>query len=329
MFDTFLPIALVAPVVFLLAGSGLVAALYPVLRPSLSRVHPVRRRSLLLALAFAPLIGAVGLTAMAFMPSLVGLLWPALDHCTVHGLAGHPHLCLRHWSSQAPSLAAVMLVGGVLAVVVFSGVQQVLRLTAASSLIRRLRSLVQKEVSSEGAAVLETAAPVALTAGLLTQGVYVSTGLIDALSPQQLEIVLAHERQHAAGRDPLWRAAVALASAVHLPGARRQVLADLHLACEQTCDEAAARLTGNRPLVAETILKVARLLQAYGEHQPKLISGFGGHHVAARVEALLEDHSGARWAPPRLAWLGLALTLAALAEPLHHGIETVLAVFAK
>jgi Zn-dependent protease with chaperone function len=323
---TLLPLELLAPVIFALAAALLAALVYPPLRPHLLRCAPETRRSLLLGLAFAPLIAAVGLTLVAFLPSLVGFFWPELDHCTVHGPADHPHLCLQHPPEGNTSAMGLLLAGAVFGVLAFFGARQLVRLFAASSLMRRLRRVARREAAL-GASVFETQAPLAITSGIFSHTIYLSTGLVHALPPEQLEVVLAHERHHADRHDPFWRSLAAAASGLHLPWARRQILSDLHLACEQACDEAAARSTRDRALVAHTVLAVTRLLEDAGRNTPHLLSGFGGQHVLARVESLVaEEARPARWSR------GWAMALVAvlilwLAEPLHHGIETLLGAF--
>lgn len=51
--------------------------------------------------------------------------------------------------------------------------------------------------------VLATAAPFALTYGVLSPRVLVTTGLVETLSDAELGAVLAHEREHLRNRDPL------------------------------------------------------------------------------------------------------------------------------
>ena len=51
--------------------------------------------------------------------------------------------------------------------------------------------------------VIELAAPMAFCAGWLRPRVYVSTGGLSRLSPDELAAVLAHEHHHKALRDPL------------------------------------------------------------------------------------------------------------------------------
>lgn len=323
------PLAFFLPLVFAAATSLLVAAVLPLLRPRLAAFGPSRRRSVLLALAFAPALAAIALPAVALLPSALGLVWPSLDHCTIHGFDGHPHLCFRHAGVHDANGGALLFAGVLLGGVVLVGVQQAVRLVSAWSLLRRLRRVAVPR-RDLGASVFDAAAPLALTSGARDPGIFLSTGLLSALSLDQVGVVLAHERHHAAARDPFWRTAAALASSLHLPGVRGRLLSDLHLACEQCCDEEAARVAGDRELVAQTILDVTRLLERHRATQPRAASAFGEHHVVSRVESLLSEPV----APPSSKAFVFAMTLAVLvvvaaAGPLHHGVETVLAVFVE
>jgi len=324
-----LPLGLVAPVLFAVATSLLTACGYPFVRRRLERLAPSLRRKVLLAVALGPVLAGVGLTTLAFSPSLVALIWPAADHCQLHEPPTHPHLCLVHPPRESASAAAWLLVGGVVGAAVLLAVQQMIRLIAASSLIRRLSRFARPDEST-GASVFEATAPLALTAGAFEHSIYLSTGLLEAVSAQELAVVLAHERHHATSRDPFWRSLTSLSAGFHLPSTRRRILADLHLASEQACDEAAAIVTGNRPLVARTIIMVSRLLERHGQKPAPALVGFGGHHVVARVEAMLADAPGTRHRrlSPRLVLAALGI-LAALAGPFHHLAETLLGLLAS
>ena len=324
----FLPLGVVAPVLFALATSVLLAVLYPRIRAKLLAVSPHRRRRLLLALVFGPVVGASALTILAFSPSLIGVLWPALDHCQLHGPATHPHLCLIHPPARGASAWAFLVVGAVLGAALLLALQQLLRLVVASTLVRRLSRFARHEPTLD-AEIFESRAPVALTVGALDRRVLLSTGLVDGITAQQLAIVMAHERHHASSNDPFWRGVAAFAAVVHLPWTRRLLLADLHLATEQACDEAAAELIGSRPLVARTILEVSRRLQGLEQKPQPAAVAFALHHVIARVESLLVEPPAAR-SGKTLRWLWLMPPAAVvLAEPFHHYAETLLGILSK
>src|SRR5438094_693631 len=79
--------------------------------------------------------------------------------------------------------------------------------------------------------------PLALTAGLSRPEVYISSYLIASLPSDMLEVVVAHERAHVRRRDGMIQFVAHISSLLHFPWARRRLLADLSLACEQACDK--------------------------------------------------------------------------------------------
>ena len=122
----------------------------------------------------------------------------------------------------------------------------------------------------------------------------------------------------------------ASASLAHWPSLRRALQAELVLASEQTCDEAAARQVGDRLAVAETILAVERLLARARIPEHVALASFGGSAVEARVRSLLAS------APPEpvrgsLWWLAPTALAAAvvLVDPLHHVTEHVLGLLLR
>ena len=74
------------------------ALVHPLLSAS-ERWAPERRhRALVLIAMLPPVLGITGIVSVT-LPSLLGLVWPALDHCLIHG--GHSHLCFVHGSLHA------------------------------------------------------------------------------------------------------------------------------------------------------------------------------------------------------------------------------------
>jgi len=278
---------------------------------------PPLRARVLLAWAAAPMTVATALVALALWPSLGAALGLAVDHCPVH--AGHVHLCLHHLPTRGPGIVGAVGLGAFL-VIAGAALVRALRSASLANGLARARSF---ELPS-GVGVVESSRPFALTVGWFRPSVLVSTALLERLTPTQLEIVLAHERAHAERRDALAVTAARLLTLAHLPFVRRQLLADLNLACEQACDEVAARACGDRVLVAETIVAAER---AAGAAHPFASPGlaFGGGEVANRVESLLAAPvEGA--APRHLRWILLAAgaALASAAPHVHHWTETFL-----
>jgi Zn-dependent protease with chaperone function len=278
---------------------------------------PALRARVLLAWAAAPMAIATALIALVLSPSLGAALGVVADHCPAH--AGHVHLCLHHLPARGPGVLGALVLS---TLVVLSGAALVhgFRSAMLGIVLTRVRSF---ELPS-GVGVLPSPRPLALTVGWFRPRVLVSTALLERLTAAQLEIVVAHERAHVERRDALRVTAARVLALAHLPRVRRRIISDLTLACEQACDEAAARECGDRVLVAETIVAAERAL---GTARPFATPGlaFGGGEVANRVESLLAPPlAGA--APSHLRWILLAAgaALAAAAPHVHHWTETLL-----
>lgn len=138
--------------------------------------------------------------------------------------------------------------------------------------------------------------------------VVVSTGMLDALDPDERRVLFAHETAHLSGRHHLFRAVVRVASAANplLWPMRRA----LWYATERWADERAATAVGDRVMAARVIGKVAL---ASGGASPVRM-GIGAARpgpVPRRVAALLRP-------PPRRR---IGLTVAALGLLLCSGLS--------
>jgi len=167
--------------------------------------------------------------------------------------------------------------------------------------------------------------PIALTSGLYKPKIWIARTLFDALDETDRAVVLAHERAHVARRDPARFLAAFLASALHFPRIRADLLEALQLATEQSCDAVAAERAGVDGLrVAETLLRVERLMQR-APRRVSLTAALVDTSLPARIEALValaaptpNSERSLRW--PWLVALGALL----LASPVHHLAEHAL-----
>lgn len=308
-----------------LAACGVFAG-YPGLRRALSRAHPAARADAALAAALAPAgIVALGL-GLCFAPSALALAGLGADHCLGH--AEHPHLCLTHHAFAPTPLLSLALAAGAAAAAV--------GLARAAGREVRARRWLDRLAAAPATAlapavrVVESEAAFCFAAGWLRPRVYVSAAFARALAPAALAAALEHEAAHARRRDAL-RLRVARALAwTQLPGARARILGDLALACEQACDEEAARRLGDRLRVAEAILVAERALAGAPPAPVAFAAGFGAGPIAARVQSLLAEPVArpARGLRP-LVLTTLALAAPAAAEPLHHATEHLLGLLVR
>lgn len=279
--------------------------LYAGLRPRVLRLAPARRARLLLLLAALP----AGLGALHAAVCLASVA------CFFHRHGALPALCELH-----PASAASWILTGLLLVALGGPLVRTLRREGTSR--RRLRQLSGSARLVEGARLVESDAPFAAATD---REILLSSGLLRHISPTLMPAVVAHERAHVRRRDPTRMRWAMRLTTLWLPRARRVLLADLELACEQACDEHAAEVVGDRVLVAQALLAVERLLGHPVALQPAAQPFHGGCFVA-RVEALLDPPrpAGSLWAEGWQALSVLALALA-LTDPLHHLTEALVA----
>jgi Zn-dependent protease with chaperone function len=253
----------------------------------------------------------------SFLPGLFGLVIEQGDHCFTHGSDHHHHhLCLLHpphatghplgWAAP---LGLALMVAVVLVRCVWRGrVQRRLaRALVASSRPSRLGGDVR---------LLDCPEPLAVTVGIRTPTILLSTGLIEFASKPTLEVVLAHERAHVR-RGDMWLARLDRLAAALLPrSVAAPLLEQITLAREQACDAAAVEQIGDPVEVARALTEVARLGLCVPATGVSMASGA----LEARVLHLLEPPAPTRhgWATPVL--LIVALVVAG-AGPVHGGIE--------
>lgn len=315
-----LQLAALAALGFALAVTLLSAAAGPTVLRVVARWAPARRARALFVWAAAPVLSAVLLTALCFLPSALAAIGLLSDHCPTHD--HHVHLCLLHPAETAGSAFGWLLLAAALAWPAVQAARQVRALLRARQLLRDLHGASRP--AGAGLRTVGSDRPFSFVAGLLRQRIYVSAGLTGRVSEDVLSVVLEHERAHVRRRDGARKLVARFVSTAHLPAVRAHLLAELDLACEQACDEEAALVAGDRLRVAEAILVVERTLAGLPAGFGVATSSFGGSNVVARVEALLDAPACPR-AKVRGAWIGLALALStAAAGWLHHVTETLL-----
>jgi len=144
-----------------------------------------------------------------------------------------------------------------------------------------------------------------------------------------LRVIVAHERAHARRRDGMIQFVAHLASLLHCPWVRWPLLADLSLACEQACDQEAAREVGDPLRVAETLVALARWFTPAKCVPAVGALSFGSGDLVPRIEALLSTAPTPHGVSlPRQVWgvlFPLFLSAAGYAaEPLHRSVEALL-----
>ena len=285
--------------------------------------HPATRARAAEAVAW----GATGAPTVALLlvvlPGLLALLGGG-DHCRRH--AEHLHLCLVHPAAALPP-AAIAAVSAAWLAFALRSVWRLLPDLHGFAASRELAAL--HRIGRDAVERVRSERLFSITTGAWRPRIWISDRLWRALSPEQLAVVLAHERAHARRRDPLRRAAIAVLSLPLGAATRVRLLRSWTLASEQACDEEAARAVGDRVRVAEAVLAVERLLGG-SERLPVRAPSFGGGDVERRVRSLLAPDAAI--SEPRRGRRALAVAAAGLclagSGVLHHVAEHLIdAVF--
>jgi hypothetical protein len=143
--------------------------------------------------------------------------------------------------------------------------------------------------------------------------IVITSGMIDALTESEREVLLAHERAHVSACHYVFTALVRLSAAAN--PLLRPLAAAVNYSVERWADERAASVTGSRPLVAHTVAKAALAAAAAPARRagpavvlarltgPSQLGRRGS--VPRRVDALLGP-------PPRRSIVLLALAIVVL-----------------
>jgi len=221
-----------------------------------------------------------------------------------------------------PTLAALAIAG--LAVCGASTVRGLLAWRRAS---RRARAWLRASRpldlphTSMPAYQIDADAPMMALVGVLRPRLFITRGVLAALTDEELRASVAHEIGHWRAADNLKRlamraapdvlAAVGMARAIE----RRWASAAEHVADGRACDTADARERARaRCALASALVKVARLSPAVTPLAEPISTLVDGGDLASRVRSLLDDGTPAV-ARPRVRgrWIGVGVAVAALA----------------
>lgn len=143
--------------------------------------------------------------------------------------------------------------------------------------------------------------------------IVITSGMLDALTDSEREVLLAHERAHVSACHYVFTALVRLCAAAN--PLLRPLAAAVNYGVERWADERAASVTGSRPLVAHTVAKAALASAAAPARRPGpavVLARLTGPNqlgrrgsVPRRVDALLGP-------PPGRSIVLLALAIAVL-----------------
>ena len=281
---------------------------------------PCQIRSKILTLwLLSPFFMGVLLTLSGLLPSWMDSHEIATEHCASH-INGIAHLC---WFDPIVHFSDVFWIAGatITALVIIFNAYKIIKLLFEYWRFQKTLQVISERDPKHNVFRIASEHFFVFSAGLFAPRAFISSQLITKLSPLQFDVVLAHEQAHCQRHDVLRRLLLTLAGLFHFPRIRQHLLSDLELAHEQICDDAAVQKVGDRFLVAETIIKIARQLSLSMPEQNLGISAFNGSHIDIRILQLLEQPKpvsrNAMFFSALLFSLILCVVLT-LTMPLHH-----------
>lgn len=277
---------------------------YRLLQPTLQGIDPSQASAILLGwLALAP-CAALLASYVLYSPDLAQ--WLVAGHC-------HANECHMHGpQSTLAILPAAMLAGWTL----FSLLRCLRRQWLPA---RRLCDHLTGIGEDSGSFVtLASAQPTAFTLGWLKPTIFISAGMQDACSAEDIDCILHHEAAHQRRRDNLRLLAARILTAPLPQRFAQPVLDDLKLSCEKACDLRAAALL-SRESVAAALIRVARVQQ---QAAPVVSLAFVGNRTEQRILALLDDPQPPLASEKVFVAASIALlVILAMINPLHRAIE--------
>jgi Zn-dependent protease with chaperone function len=312
---------------FLGVGSLVAAVVVRFFGTQISTWAPRARHKAVATLAGLPVFLSFSLLFAASLPSLLALVVPSLDHCSIHD-DGHAHLCFSHLPTLGLPLGLDLTLGLIASHTLLRVLFAAVRLLRANDTAVLLARTGERDPDS-GVTIIETPRPICVAAGILRPEVLVSRRLWNELNETERAVVLAHERTHVRRKDTLFGSIVRTLAFVHLPSIRGWLVSEVEVAAEQACDEEAARVVGDRLSVASTILKVERAARQDAERTALdlVAAACAARAVERRVQALLIEPKQERSFRPLVIPIGVVLALVLLlADQLHHFTESVLSL---
>lgn len=201
---------------------------------------------------------------------------------------------------------------------------KLVKVIKANTQLDQLDFFVKASSSDHGLTVIETQQQQAFTSGFFSPKSYITSGLRDQLTQQELIVVAQHELAHAKTRDPLKKFYFSLFAAF-LPKHIEQQLNDwFSLALEQIADESVLRTGNDETVISKTMLKVSGLRSQVTCVTMSLSNcQFSAHPLNLRIRYLLSDNKGRSF--PSILFFSFAITLTLLStlslDLLHHALE--------
>ena len=181
---------------------------------------------------------------------------------------------------------------------------------------------------SKQVTIIESSIPTAFTGGLINPTCFISMGLIEKTTADELEIIIQHELAHVHYFDPLKKWLFSFLSAYFANNVKHLLLSMMSLSMEQDADSFFVKNQQQSHDVASTLIKFTKLATSYSIHphyKSELFVHFCRHSIEQRVLHLLNDKQLKVF--PKGGVLIVILLLALISttsvDSLHHVIETL------
>ncbi len=215
-----------------LALSWLLAGIYPLFSRSLSKLNAMRASFFTLLYSLLPL-AAASLTLIAL--SLPNLAFSFVaDHC--HGALCTPHTLYM----TTDTIEGIVFIAFAVTALTSVFVLMINQLLNSRKHLQALASL--SEAGSQSYLLVDSRQRLAWCAGLLKPQVYLSKGLVDTLTAQQMRVIMAHEQMHVLRRDNLRKWFLYWATIAWPTVQKRRVRLNFTNYSECICDFAAAQV---------------------------------------------------------------------------------------
>ena len=242
-------------IVLSLVGCSAISAFgYSMVSRLFSKAPAYSASTLSFCYGIIPVLASVTVAIMLLQPHWAELLFH--EHC-------HGDVCGPHVPDVSDTTAGVLFAAA--AALIVAATAYLIGLQAWRNRRRQgtLRTLAN-EVTPDQWSRIPGAMPLAFTGGLLRPHIYVSEGMVDAVSEGELQLLLRHEQSHMRHRDPLRRFILNWSTRLWPRHLRQRFLADHALLCEQRADYDAVHYAGRE---GELLIMLERLSELRGVKQ--------------------------------------------------------------
>jgi len=194
--------------------------------------------------------------------------------------------------------------------------------------LQQLKFFMENPSSTQGLYIVESEQLQAFTSGFFRPRSYITRGLLEHLTQQDLSIVAHHELAHAQMRDPLRKLTFALVVAFFPRAITKQLVDVFSLAIEQAADESVLHTVNDETLISKTIVTVSRLSNPFPTANTQISSClFAAHPLTLRIRYLLSENKGQSFPILLLFLFAIVLIIlsSASVDLLHHAFERLFA----